>query len=337
VARGTALPVVGHAFVGAATGLATSRSCSGATPRVRSFWLPALVVLAYLPDLPGAIAPAAWFGEARALGHSLLFAALLGPLLGVALARWARLRAAPGIAIVVFSVLFHDVLDVLQATDRVPFWPFSRRPWGLGLDVIPRGTVGEALVFAAAFAVFTLGYVWANGTSVLALWPSDGRSRLTSLVATAVVIAAAAVTHLARGSREGDYRAAEAALRDHRYPVALELLDRAAVWPSMAAAGRIDYLRGEAYNGMGDPGRAEQHYLRSYEANPRYYWLLADLALFYAGSDRPGAERRRLVDPLLVRLRENFGGEEELPLLLTRIERRLSGPRSGDGTTVTPP
>ena len=76
-------------------------------------------------------------------------------------------------------------------------------------------------------------------------------------------------------------------------------------------------------------GRAEQHYLRSYEANPRYYWLLADLALFYAGSDRPVAEKRRLVDPLVARLRESFDGEAELPLLLTRIERRLSMASSG--------
>jgi membrane-bound metal-dependent hydrolase YbcI (DUF457 family) len=336
VARGTALPVVGHAFVGAATGLATSRPCSGAPPRVRSLWVPVLVVLAYLPDLPGAIAPAAWFDEARALGHSVVFAALLGPLLGVALAGWARTRISQGIAIVVFSMVFHDVLDVLQATDRVPFWPFSRRPWGLGLDVIPRGTVSEALVFAAAFAVFTLGYVWVNGTTVLALWPSDGRSRLTSVVATSIVIVGAAGTHVARGAREGDYRAAEGALRDHRYAEALVLLDRAAVWPSMAGAGRIDYLRGEAYNGMGDAGRAEQHYLRSYAVNPRYYWLLADLALFYAGSDRPVAERRRLVDPLRRRLRESFGGEAELPLLLTRIERRLSMPSSGDSPAETP-
>jgi membrane-bound metal-dependent hydrolase YbcI (DUF457 family) len=330
------LPVVGHAFVGAATGLATSRPGSGTPSRVRSLWVPALVILAYLPDLPGAVAPAAWFGEARALGHSVVFAALLGPLLGAALAGWAGLRVSRGIAIVVFSMVFHDVLDVLQASDRMPFWPFSRRLWGLGLDVIPRGTLSEALVFAAAFAVFTLGYVWANGTTVLALWPSDGRSRLTSVVATAIVIGAAVLTHLARAAREGDYRAAETALRDHHYAEALVRLDRAAIWPSMASAGRIDYLRGEAYNGMGDARRAEQHYLRSYEANPRYYWLLADLALFYAGSDRPVAERRRLVDPLVARLHESFDGEAELPLLLTRIERRLSMPSSGDRREETP-
>jgi membrane-bound metal-dependent hydrolase YbcI (DUF457 family) len=331
------LPVVGHAFVGAATALATRGSGSESRPSARPFWVPSLVAFAYLPDLPGAFVPAAWFGEARAFGHSILFAALAGGPLGYALAGWARIPVRRGLAIALFSLVIHDVLDLLQATDRVPFWPFSRRPLGLGMEVVPRGTVGEGVVFALAFAVFTLGLGWWRGATLRSLWPRDGRSRLASLGLTGLLTMAALVTHLGRDARERDYRAAEVALRDHRNREALALLDRAEGWPSLAAAGRLDYLRGEAYRGLGDTTQAEEHYRRSYEANPHYFWLLADFSLFYAESDRPVGERRRLVAPLVARLGEEFGREADLSELMRRIERALATPHTSRSATEEPP
>jgi membrane-bound metal-dependent hydrolase YbcI (DUF457 family) len=327
------VPVVGHAFVGAATALAAAGSSRAASPSARALWVPTLVGLAYLPDIPGGVAPTAWFAEARALGHSVLFVAVAGIPLGIALARWAQTRVTRGIAIAIFSMIVHDVLDILQNADRVPFWPFSRRPLGFGLEVVPKGILSEGVVFAGAFSIFAFAFSRARGTSVLALWPSDARSRLASAGVTAVVLVAAVGTQLAREAREADYRAAESALGDQHYRDALILLDRAEAWPSVATAGRLDYLRAEAYRGLGDTLRAEEHYLRSYQANPDYVWLVADLALFYAGSDRPAAERRRLVEPLVRRLREDFLGEEELTRFLARVDRRLAVPWSGGATT----
>ncbi len=81
---------------------------------------------------------------------------------------------------------------------------------------------------------------------------------------------------------------------------------------------------------------AEEHYRRSFEANPCYFWLLADFSLFYAESDRPVADRRRLLAPLLAGLRENFGDEAVLPALLSRIELKLAAPRAGHGASEEP-
>jgi hypothetical protein len=113
------------------------------------------------------------------------------------------------------------------------------------------------------------------------------------------------------------------------YQAALEVLARAEPWPSTTKPGRIDYVRAEAYAGMGDRRRAETYYLRAYRADPTYFWTVADLALFYASSGGPVAERRRLVAPYLNRLRSEFVGHPALPEILARVERKLAAMRLG--------
>ena len=320
------MPVVGHAFVGAATALATARQGDAASPAGRRpLWIPVLVLLAYLPDLPGSILAGARFAEARAFGHSVLFAAIVSVPLGLVLARWAGLRSRAGMAIVAASLLVHDGLDILQSTDRNPLWPFTRETWSLGHPLLPHGTAAELVLFGGAFALFAAALVRREGRSA---WSAlGGRSGLLGALAMGLVMVVAVGVHLARGARERAYRAAETLIRSGRYVESLALLDRAEAWPSVTTAGRIDYLRAEAYQGLGETALAEEHYLRSFRANPGYFWLLADLAAFYAGSERPLAERRRLVDPLVTRLREEFSDEEELPEVLARIERRLAAGR----------
>jgi hypothetical protein len=80
---------------------------------------------------------------------------------------------------------------------------------------------------------------------------------------------------------------------------------------------------------MGDRPRAEAYYLRAYLADPTYFWAVADLALFYASSGEPIAERRRLAAPYLNRLRTEFAGHPGLPEILARVERKLAGTQSG--------
>jgi tetratricopeptide (TPR) repeat protein len=141
------------------------------------------------------------------------------------------------------------------------------------------------------------------------------------------VLALAATTHHLRNTRERELAAAAARLEQGDYAGALSLLDRAERWPSTARPGRIDDLRGQAWEGLGERTRAEASYLRAYRADPGYFWLVVDLAAFYASSDEPRNERRRRVSPLVQRLREEFANEPAMPAAVDRILRKL-----GSGT-----
>jgi hypothetical protein len=324
--------VIGHAFVGAATAVATDPWVYHSPARVSGFWMPVLVGLAYLPDLPGSLVHGDWFITARILGHSAVFAVVAGVIGGLALAHWARVPFPRAVALAVLSILAHDLLDLLQGTARVPFWPFWSQPMGFRRGLLPKGAWSESLLFGTGFALFWIG--WGRA---LSRHTREERARLGQPAArvagfglTLMFGVAAVLTHVARDVREGQYGLAQELLTEDRYREALVALDQAAAWPSTTAPGRIDYLRGEAYAGLNDPGRAEESYRRSYQAEPDYFWVVADLAAFYAGCDRPLAERRRLTEPLLARLRVDFASEETLPDVLARIERKLAAPQ-GEG------
>ena len=53
--------------------------------------------------------------------------------------------------------------------------------------------------------------------------------------------------------------------------------------------------------------------------------LVADLAVFYSSSDKPASERRRLAEPYIRRLRNEFSHHRAQPRMLARIERKLAG------------
>jgi membrane-bound metal-dependent hydrolase YbcI (DUF457 family) len=316
------MPVIGHAFVGIATAdvARTWRAKGGRPSHLSGFWVPTFVLLAYLPDLPGVLSPIHWAATGRVLGHSLLFAGVVTPVAAVALVGLGLpFRAALGW--VLFSVLVHDALDFAQASDREPFWPFSDRTMGFGWELVPRATWEEVVVFGGAAALVALALRSAHRPAAVEGQPRRGRLQAWGL--TVALAAAAYLTQAARDVRERDYGRAEEALRLNEFGRCLELLDEAEHWPATKTPGRIDYLRGEAYAGLGQMARAEEAYLRSYRAEPGYFWLVADLAAFYAATDRPLEERRRLVDPLVARLVGEFRDEPGLPEALARIDRRL--------------
>ena len=298
----------------------------GVGARLAPYWVPTFVLAAYLPDLPGVLAPTQWVATARVLGHSLLFAAIVGPLVALLLAGLG-LRFRPALVWSLASILAHDALDLAQTTDRQPWWPFSDRRAGLGWELVPRATWVEAAVYAAAAGLVMLGLHWVRGPAA-ALRRPTGRQPLAAWGLTATLMVAAYLTQAARADRERAYAGAEDALRRSDFTRCLGLLGEAERWPATWSPGRIDYLRGEAYAGLRQPARAEEAYLRSYRAEPGYFWLVADLAAFYAGTDRSLEERRRLVEPLLARLKDEFRDEPGLPEALWRIERRLAGRRA---------
>ena len=159
------MAVIGHAFLGWATGLAVGPRPAGHARggdwpvavrqhRLASFWIPVLVVLAYLPDIAGQVLSAAGVSAARLLAHSLLFAGLAGVLVGVALARWSHLSPVRLGLIAFASIVGHDLVDLLGATDRLPLWPISSRPLGFGSQLLPASSLREAAAFGLAFAAF---------------------------------------------------------------------------------------------------------------------------------------------------------------------------------------
>lgn len=331
------MPVIGHAFVGLATAAVVR------PPRLRSStlasagWTPAVVVLAYLPDVADQLAALCGARGARVVTHSLVFALAAAVLLAPLLARLGRLSLGAGGALVLASVGLHDVLDLLQSTDRAPWWPFSRRTVGFDFELIPANTAAEALLFAIAFGIVAAVVRLGRGggapaadaraaTDVPAGLRRGTAARVAGLAVTGLILSAACATHYLRGLRERDLRLIRGMLETGDYAGVLALADRAERWPSTARPGRVDYARAEAYAGLGRHADAERCYLNSLTADPHYFWAIADLAALYASGDEPAERRRARSDPLVQRLRSEFAGHEGLPRALERINRRLARP-----------
>jgi len=88
------MPVLGHAFVGLAIGVSTrpSTRAYAEPPGIDTsvLWLPAVVALAYLPDIVAQLGHLAGWSDSRLLGHSLVFALAVSPAIAVVLTWLAR-------------------------------------------------------------------------------------------------------------------------------------------------------------------------------------------------------------------------------------------------------
>jgi hypothetical protein len=334
------MPALGHAFVGLAIGVSTKPSARGHSEppgigAASALWLPAVVALAYLPDIVAQLGVIAGWSDSRLLGHSVMFAVVVSPAIAAVLVRLTGVSFTRAFITALVSLLVHDVLDLGQATDRAPWWPLSDRPIGVDLGLIPSDLLREAAVFGGLLVAFLalrhLAHRWAGQSAVHPPVPGNGHAPLVWLGRAFIVavVLAAVVTHSLRDAREAQLETARDLIDQRQYQAGLEALARAEPWPSTTKPGRIDYVRAEAYAGLGDRQRAETYYLRAYRADRMYFWAVADLALFYASSDAPVAERRRLAAPYLSRLQTEFAGHPALPHILERVERKLEAPRAG--------
>jgi tetratricopeptide (TPR) repeat protein len=323
------MPVLGHAFVGVATALCAEPGDAPPSALQRSLrawaWAPALVGLAYLPDIAGELLALAGVAQARLVGHSVIFGAIAAGAITPALSALGSVSLLRAALITFGSILGHDLLDLLQATDRMPLWPWSERLVGIRSGLIPGRSLTEAAVFAPLLGLVLL-LRWSRGRRA----PRQRRRAAAGWALTAALAFFAVVVHKVRDLREDKYEAAARSVRQQRYAETLELLEQAGRWPRTSRPERSDYLRAEAYAGLGDHGRAERYYLRAYAADPTYFWVVVDLAELYASSQRPADARRRLAAPYLARLRRDFPEQPELPRVLARIERKLAEPRDGD-------
>jgi tetratricopeptide (TPR) repeat protein len=138
---------------------------------------------------------------------------------------------------------------------------------------------------------------------------------------------AASVTHWLRGERMLALERVNAALASGRYEEVLARADEVERWPGVGKRGRADYMRGEAYLGLGDRSAAEAYLVKAVAGDPDYFWPLADLAALRAGGAGTVAERRAVVAPLVTSLRGRFGSHPDLGRVLAKIDRLVGAER----------
>ncbi len=324
------MPVIGHAFVGIGTAMCTKtmlRPSLGAT-----LWSPIVVVLAYLPDILNQVAMLGGGGDISIVTHSICFAIIGSLLLGFGLAKLGMVSVRGGVVICFLSLAIHDVLDLMQSTNRQPWWPISDRLVGGAWRENPISPMTEAVWFGVAFAVFLAGRsILKKRRGRQTDDMSKGSSTPNSVVwvnrtLIVLILFAASATHYLRNDREKAYTEVRQAIEQHQYTAALAAAERAERWPSTAKPGRLNYARGEIYTATGDRGRAEAAFAKAFMTDPCYFWGLADMAAFYASSGEPAAARRQRVEPFLKRLKQEFADHEALPRNLARIERKLNRP-----------
>ena len=290
------------------------------------YWCPFIVAIAYFPDIVNQAAMLLGTGDQSVITHSVPFALVVSPIIAACAARLTAFALRRTWIVTLATILIHDFLDFLQRPSRHLWWPLPVEGSGLNVEIIPTDPRAEGLAFGIAFAVFVIGFTIlgrlrkSSAETVVSRLPRGtwaGRS-----VALAIV-ACACVTHQLRAAREAKYRQVHELLMEHKYQAVLEAVEHAERWPSVARPARLDYARAEAFLGLGDRTHAEGYYLRSYLKDPDYFWVVGDLAAFYADSDEPMEQRSLKAGPYLTELKERFPAHPELDRVVARIERKL--------------
>lgn len=351
------MPVLGHAFVGITTAVYTR-------PAVRrdvgaALWMPVLVGLAYLPDISAQLVNLAGLGRWRTATHSVLFAGVAAVLLAWPLGRLARMSLAGAWAVVLLSVLGHDLLDLFAGTDCQPLWPFSSRHIDLPNRTPTPGLAHEVAWFGGACAALILarmvirpilrgrrgallpreasGAVLPQNSPDFVSRPVRATGRpgwvLAGYVLTAVVLGLAAGTHYLYNLRRQQMAAAWKLIWKGRGAEAFPLIEQAQRWPGVGGTAMVDFARAEAYLATGERERAEQHYLAALRERPEDYYILVDLAQFYASSPEPAGVRRQRVEPLVATLRNRYSNWRDLPRRLEKIEAQLNKSTTRPGRT----
>jgi membrane-bound metal-dependent hydrolase YbcI (DUF457 family) len=336
------MPVLGHAFAGAATA-AAARSARPTT-LAPSAWTALMVVFAYIPDvighgllLCGVVTGPLW-------AHSVVVALPAVIMLGAVLSTLLRVAVAPVTALAALSVLIHIALDLLNGTTRAPWWPVADQWVELRWTPLPDDPLNESIYFGGASLVFLAGW-WMRRQSAATKsppTPTDAavRFRLAGYASVIAIVAAAAIVHVLRGVRQSQLVGARATALAGDHAEALRLAESAARWPWATGPGGAQYVMAEMLHQSGDRARAEAMYLESCRMGPDRFWPAADLALFYASGPESIAERRRRVDPWRNTLSRRFARHPDLPRMLDKIDTLLTAdviPSPEPRPTVAPP
>lgn len=316
------MPVFGHALIGLAT--AVEGVPPAGIPRRQALWIPTIVALAYLPDILGqasSILGHRYWG----FEHSLLLAVPLSICVGWLLRGMFALTRRRAFVLALVSLLLHQISDaIFNGVGRVS-WPFVLiRPDG-GLE--QQRSVGlELLVFGGSFAGYFFVRWWQRHDlreqlrQRLADMLSGGHRLPTVLLSG--LLAVIAVTHSMTIVRGHQIREASRLRSLKQYDEALAMFERGYRWPK-AEKGRMDFVRADIALSRGNRELAEQYYLRSHTANPRYFWCVLGLARFYASSPEPLEVRQAKAEPYLRQLDEHFQHEEAYRYYRPRLAKQL--------------
>lgn len=325
------MPLLGHAFTGMATACIVSTSSKTNTSKSDNYFSPflssTLIALAYLPDIVSQVLLLLNWHNGRTFGHSLLFAVIAAIPAGILLCRQTPFTLKQSVALGFSSILLHDILDILQSTDRQPFWPFSTATVGTDFSYIPTNPTKEALIFASIYCLI-LGYYFLRHKRV-PLPPQTSKPYSTTqvwigrLLIFSIVLSAVATHHL-RSQRLREFQQTRPYLKQHKYKELFQTLDTVDKWPKITHAGRTDYFRGEAYLQQHKLDLAETYFLKSYAQDNNFFWCVANLALTYALSDRTQEKRVTLSAPYLFQLQTQFSRHREYPNYMRKIQHNLS-------------
>ena len=212
----------------------------------------------------------------RLFSHSIVFALSASLGLFYPMSRLGPFSFRRAFAIPLVSILIHDLLDLLQHTDRMPLWPAIKDPVTTNLIILPSEPHLEVLLFGSAFLLLSSLYLIRTRDSKppIASTRKPLKGRLPLWISRGLIIAitvSAGLTHYLRNLRDEDLRQARSFLQGHDYEAVIKKATAAERWPSTAKPGRTDYLRAVAYENLGNRKAAEQYYLRSYAADSDYF------------------------------------------------------------------
>lgn len=326
------MPLLGHAFTGMATALiVASKSQQNAASQTfpKPFITTSLVTLSYLPDIVSQCALFFNWYDGRQFGHSVLFALLAAPIAGFILSHQTFLTKKQCFLLALSTILLHDLLDILQSTDRLPFWPFYTTTIGNNINIIPANPSKEGLLFGVLYGLVLTRYLWRGRKKYLGEAENRQPAR-TSLrkrgekIFIMLIMLMALTTYHLRIQRIHTFQQAKEMFHQQHYSNSLALFNEADRWPRIAKPGRLDYFKGIIYLQQHRPALAEKYLLRSYSRNNGFFWCIGDLALFYAKSSKAISRRTTLAEPFIRKMHRDFSEHPDYPEYMQKIRRALA-------------
>ena len=323
------MPLFGHAFVGMGAALYTK-------PRARdsfgaAMWIPILIFLNYLPDIVAQISFLLGLRGTEIVWHSLVAGVLFSLIISPGLMVIARLSFRRAFFVSLFSILVHDLLDLLQTPGRLFLWPVSTWRPSPEYTIAPLSPTDEIIIFGCFFIASLIIYLvcfYKHNSNPRPVKTTQQQCIVwLARILIIIILMSAGATQYLKKIRTEKFNQAKAVLETTKdYTLGLDLIEDAGRWPYGASFAWIDYFKARTYWGLGDRKQAELSYKKSLDEDPWNIWSLGDLALLYASSDEHPAERRQRIAPYVKRLLENFSGDPILQGYLNKIEAALGEP-----------